>query len=249
MELLYCFNVPLLHMKRRRSTNPAKHRTRIPLHLPAVLGVLRRRHTPPRTFLHFRTPLDLLVATILSAQCTDKRVNHVTKSILYPKYRKAEDYARVSRGALEHDIHSCGTFRNKAKNIQRTCVFLLQRHDGKVPKTMEELTALPGVGRKTAAVVLWAGFGKAEGIAVDTHVLRVTRRLGFSCGKTPQRIERDLMRSTARKNWGEVTTLLISHGRAVCTARRRHCDRCPFAKKCPSSWTMGCKDRTKQDKR
>jgi endonuclease-3 len=217
--------------------------------LPIVLRKLRTLYTPPRTFLHFRTPLDLLVATILSAQCTDARVNAVTKDILYPKYRTANDYASVSQKELEKDIHSCGTFRNKAKHIRQMCALLIRDHRGEVPQTMEALIRLPGVGRKTASVVLWAAFGKSEGIAVDTHVFRVARRLGLSLSKTPEGIEKDLMRTTPRKDWGELTTLLISHGRALCTARKRQCDVCPFKSKCPSSWVTGNKDRTRQDPR
>ena len=220
-----------------------------PIAIDVVLRTLRKRHAPPRTFLQFRTPLDLLVATILSAQCTDARVNAVTKDILYPKYRTAQDYASVSARELEKDIHSCGTFRNKAKHIRQMCALLIKNHKGEVPQTMEALVRLPGVGRKTASVVLWAAFGKSEGIAVDTHVLRVSRRLGLSTGKTPEGIEKDLMRTTPRKNWGELTTLLISHGRAVCTARKRQCDACPFKTSCLSSWVVGKKDRTRQDPR
>ncbi len=217
--------------------------------LPIVLRTLRKHHSPPRTFLQFRTSLDLLVATILSAQCTDARVNAVTKNILYPKYRTAKDYASVSQKELEQDIHSCGTFRNKAKHIRQMCALLIKDHKGEVPQTMEELIRLPGVGRKTACVVLWAAFGKTEGIAVDTHVLRVARRLGLSSGKIPERIEKDLMQKTPRKDWGVLTTFLISHGRATCTARKRQCDVCPFKKACPSSWIAQKKDRTGQDKR
>ncbi len=217
--------------------------------IPLVLRTLRKRHTPPRAFLQFRTPLDLLVATILSAQCTDARVNAVTKDILYPKYRTAKDYASVSQRELEHDIHSCGTFRNKAKHIRQMCALLIKEHKGEVPETLEALIRLPGVGRKTASVVLWAAFGISEGIAVDTHVLRVSRRLGLSTAKTPEGIEKDLMRKVPHRDWGEITTLLISHGRAVCTARKRQCDVCPFQKTCPSSWIAEKKDRTRQDPR
>jgi len=183
------------------------------------------------------------VATVLSAQCTDNRVNHVTKTILYPKYRTPEDYVAVPRAELEKDIHSCGTYRLKAKYIQGLCSIIITQHRGHVPQTMEELIALPGVGRKTAAIILWACFGKSEGIAVDTHVFRVARRLGLVRGKTPEKVEAELMRHLPRRQWGKLTTLLISHGRAVCTARNRRCDQCPFQKSCPSSWIMGRRDR------
>ncbi|OGJ61841.1 endonuclease III [Candidatus Peribacteria bacterium RIFCSPHIGHO2_02_FULL_53_20] len=213
-----------------------------PLTLRIVLDTLRKCHTPPKTFLHFRTPLDLLVATILSAQCTDSRVNMVTRDILYPKYKKASDYLAVPRRELERDVHSCGTYRNKAKYIQGMCGMLIDQHHGEVPRTMEELTELPGVGRKTASVILSAVFGIHEGIAVDTHVFRVARRLGLTRGNTPEKVEQDLMHGAPKKEWGEVTTLLISHGRSVCTARNRTCDRCPFQNSCPSSWVSRKKD-------
>lgn len=213
-----------------------------PLTLRAVLGILRKRHTPPNTFLHFRTPLDLLVATILSAQCTDVRVNMVTKDILYPKYRTAADYLAVSREELERDVHSCGTYRNKAKYIQLMCGMLIDQYNGEVPQAMKALITLPGVGRKTASVILSAAFGIHEGVAVDTHVFRVARRLGLTRGNTPEKVEQDLMRGAPSKEWGKVTTLLISHGRSVCTARNRACDRCPFQKRCPSSWVTGKPD-------
>lgn len=221
--------------------------TRLSLHI--VLDTLRKSHTPPKTFLQFCTPLDLLVATILSAQCTDVRVNMVTKEILYPKYRAPSDYLEVSRTELERDVHSCGTYRNKAKYIQLMCGMLIDQHKGEVPQTMEELTALPGVGRKTASVILSAAFGIHEGIAVDTHVFRVARRLGLTKGNTPEKVEQDLMQCAPKKEWGKVTTLLISHGRSVCTARNRACDQCPFQKNCPSSWVQGRKDLGKLAKR
>jgi endonuclease-3 len=206
--------------------------------LHIVLEILRKRHQPPRTFLHFRTPLDLLVATILSAQCTDTRVNAVTRDILYPKYRTASDYLSVPRKEIERDVYSCGTYHSKAKYIQQMCSMLIERHKGEVPRTMKELTELPGVGRKTASVILSAVFGIHEGIAVDTHVFRVVRRLGLSTGSTPERVEQDLMKTAPKKEWGKVTTLLISHGRDVCTARSRRCDLCPFQLSCPSSFVL-----------
>ena len=209
-----------------------------------IFRTLEKLHKPPRTFLHWRTPLDLLVATILSAQCTDARVNIVIKT-LYKKYQTPEDYVRASRQELEEDIHSCGTYRNKARFIQQMCEWLISHHGGEVPQTMEELTALQGVGRKTASIILWACFGKNEGIAVDTHVLRVSRRLGLTRHKDPKRVELDLIEQLPRKKWGEFTTLIISHGRAICTARNRRCGECPFNKKCPSSLLLAKKDLAK----
>lgn len=215
-----------------------------------VISVLSKLYSPPKTFLHFRTPLDLLIAVILSAQCTDARVNIVTETILYPKYKKAEDYLEVPRQELEKDIHSCGTYRMKAKHIQETCALLLEKHEGKVPKTMEELTELKGVGRKTANVILSAAYGINVGIAVDTHVQRVSQRLGISTYSDPVKIELDLIEQFPdQKRWREVTTLLISHGRAVCTALGRKCGGCVFKKECPSSLVLGKTDLAKKPDR
>ncbi|MBI5156168.1 endonuclease III [Candidatus Peregrinibacteria bacterium] len=218
-------------------------RNGIPLGI--VLKTLGKVYQPPKTFLHFRTPLDLAVAVILSAQCTDKRVNIVTESILYPKYKTAKDYLSVPREELERDVHSCGTFRMKAKHIQEMCGLIIERHSGKIPRTMEELTALPGIGRKTANVILSAAFDINAGIAVDTHVIRVSQRLGLTTHSDPKKIELDLIPFAPRKEWRRVTTLIISLGRDVCTARKRACIRCPFAKKCPSSLVTGKKDLAK----
>lgn len=213
--------------------------------MTTVMRELQSRYRPPRTFLAWRTPLDLLVATILSAQCTDARVNRVVREVLYPKYKTARDYVRVPRSTLERDIRPCGFFRMKAKHIQELCEVLLRERRGEVPRTMEALTALPGVGRKTAAIILWVGFGKNEGIAVDTHVLRLSRRLGLSRGRTPEQVERDLLQALPRRSWGRLTTLMISHGRAVCTARARQCQRCVFQHRCPSSLVLGSRDLAK----
>jgi endonuclease-3 len=218
----------------------------IPLPPSIVLKKLKKLYDPPLTFLHFRTPLDLLVVTILSAQCTDKRVNMVSKD-LFKRYRTAHDYVRAPRASLEQHIRTCGFFRAKAKAIRGMCQMLIEEHAGKVPRTMEELVTLPGVGRKTAAIILWAAFGKNEGVAVDTHVLRLARRLGLTKQHAQGKIELDLMEQFPRKEWGNVTTLLISHGRAVCTARKRACDRCFFQKECPSSWVMQRNDLAKND--
>lgn len=207
---------------------------------------LRKLYKPPKTFLHFRTPLDLLVATVLSAQCTDVRVNLVTKNILYPKYRTARDYVAAARIQFEDDIRSCGFYRTKAKSIQAMCRLLLERFHGKVPQTMEELTQLPGVGRKTAAIILAAAFGKNEGIACDTHVIRLSQRLGLTRYHDPKRIELDLMRVLPRRQWGVINPLLISHGRAICTARNRKCNLCVFRKECPSSLVLGRRDLAKR---
>lgn len=206
-----------------------------------ALRELKRLYRPPQSFLHWRTPLDLLIATVLSARCTDAQVNRVTP-ILFDRCRTARDYGNLPRSELERIIHSCGTFRSKARYIHGLCKKLAEEYRGTVPRTLEELTALPGVGRKTACIVLYAAFGKNEGIAVDTHVFRVARRLGLSRGKTPERVERDLMALFPRKEWGRINALFISHGRAVCTAQRRKCEQCAFKQKCSSSLVLKKKD-------
>lgn len=213
--------------------------------LATVLKELGRAYDPPRTFLEYRTPLDLLVAVILSAQCTDAMVNRITKETLYAKYKTCEDYLAVSRGELERDIRRSGHYRSKAKYIQETCQILLKKHGGQVPKTMEALVELRGVGRKTASVVMSAAFGINAGIAVDTHVQRLSQRLGLSTHHNPIKIELDLMEAAPRKRWRDVTVLLISHGRAVCTARNRKCGGCVFKNTCPSSLILGKADAAK----
>lgn len=213
-----------------------------------MLSKLDRSYDPPCTFLEFRTPLDLLVAVILSAQCTDAMVNRITKETLYAKYKKAEDYLAVPRGELERDIRRSGHFRSKAKYIQETCQILIEKHGGDVPRTMEELVELRGVGRKTASVVLSAAFGINAGIAVDTHVQRLAQRIGLSAHHDPKKIELDLMAAAPQKRWRDVTVLLISHGRAVCTARGRKCGACVLKGDCPSSSVLGKADRAKPKK-
>ncbi len=210
-----------------------------------VLKELGKLYKPPKTFLHFRTPVDLMVAVILSAQCTDARVNIVTETILYPKYKTPEDYVRVPRAELENDVHSCGTFRMKAQAIQTACQMLIDDFGGEMPRTMAELTKLRGVGRKTASVILAAAFDINEGIAVDTHVQRVSQRLGLSDKSDPGKIELDLMAQAPQKKWRDVTVYLISHGRAVCTARARKCGACVFKEECPSSLVLNRSDKAK----
>lgn len=168
--------------------------------------------------LDWTNPLELLIATILSAQCTDKRVNIVTKS-LFKKYRQPEDYVAVSLKELEQDIRSCGTYRMKAKSLQEACKTIIRDFEGAVPRSMVEMLTLRGVGRKTASVVLSTAYGIHEGIAVDTHVTRVARRLGLTRSRTPARIEKDLMKKFQQKDWAKISHLLIFHGRNACTAR------------------------------
>jgi endonuclease-3 len=186
-----------------------------------------------RCELDFRNPLELLIATILSAQCTDKRVNMVTPA-LFAKYRSAKDYASASLAELEKAIKSTGFFRNKAKSIRGAMSAIVKLHQGKVPNTMDQLRALPGVGRKTANVVLGNAFGKNEGIVVDTHVARLSQRLRLTRNVDPEKIERDLMKMVPRQHWTDWSHWLIWHGRRRCFARKPDCSQCEVFRLCPS---------------
>ena len=199
-----------------------------------ILEVLRKTYPDVQCALNFRNPLELLIATILSAQCTDERVNRVTPA-LFEKYKSAADYARASMDTLANEIRSLGFFRNKAKSVIACCKAIVENHGGEVPRTMAELTSLPGVGRKTANVVLGNAFGVQEGIAVDTHVHRVARRLGLTKHDDPDKIEADLMRLVPRKDWAMASHWLIWHGRLRCMARKPDCAGCELAKLCPSA--------------
>jgi endonuclease III len=183
--------------------------------------------------LRHRNPLELLVATILSAQCTDERVNIVTQD-LFRKYRAPKDYAGVPPEELENDIRPTGFFRNKTKSIQGSCRMILDKFGGSVPSTMEELLLLPGVARKTANVVLGVAFKKAEGIVVDTHVFRVSRRLDLTRSETPENVERDLMPAIPRDKWISFSHQMILHGRNTCKARKPMCPECPVESLCYS---------------
>ena len=183
--------------------------------------------------LNFKTPLELLIATILSAQCTDKRVNMVTPA-LFTKYRKARDYAEAPPADLENGIKSTGFFRNKTKSIRAATAAIAQLHHGKVPDNMEQLCALPGVGRKTANVVLGNAFGKNEGVVVDTHVIRLAQRLRLTRHVDPEKIERDLMKLVPRQHWTDWSHWLIWHGRRRCFARKPDCSQCEVFRLCPS---------------
>jgi len=199
----------------------------------AILPLLRRLYPDARCSLNHENPLQLLVATILSAQCTDERVNIVTRD-LFRKYRSAADLAAAPQEQLERDIQSTGFFRNKAKALRGMAAALLARHGGKVPDTMDELTALPGVGRKTANVVLGNAFGRNEGIVVDTHVGRISQRLGLTRQRDPVKIEQDLMQVVPRDYWTLWAHLLIYLGRDLCLARKPRCDQCPLRPHCPT---------------
>ena len=183
--------------------------------------------------LAYENPMQLLIATILSAQCTDERVNLVTAE-LFKVYKTAEDFAGASLKELEAIIHSTGFFRNKAKNIKACCATLLEEYGGEVPASMDELVALDGVGRKTANVVMGNAFGIASGVVVDTHVGRISRRLALTTNQDPVKVERDLGDRVAKKDWVIFSHLLIRHGRATCTARSPDCPSCGLAKWCPS---------------
>jgi endonuclease-3 len=199
-----------------------------------VLDELYEEYPDTTISLNFSTRLELLIAVVLSAQCTDERVNKVTAD-LFEKYQTPEDYAAVDREELAADINSITYYNNKSKWIQSACQTIVEEHDGEVPDTMDELTALTGVGRKTANVVLQHGHDVVEGIVVDTHVQRISRRLGLTEEQTPEKIESDLMSVVPEADWQQFTHLLISHGRAVCTARNPDCGDCRLEDVCPSS--------------
>jgi endonuclease-3 len=199
-----------------------------------ILRALKKTYPQATCALNHTNPFELLVATILSAQCTDERVNIVTAN-LFRKYRKPEDYLAVSREELERDINSVTFFRNKAKSIQDASRLLLERHGGQLPRTLEELVELPGVGRKTANVVLGTAFGIPTGVVVDTHVARLSQRLGLTKNKQPEKIEADLIELLPKKEWIDFSHRLIWHGRRVCQARKPLCEACSLEKFCPSS--------------
>ena len=199
-----------------------------------VIPRLKREYPDAHTELDRTTPLELLVATMLSAQTTDVRVNQVTKA-LFKKYRSAADYAEADPGELEEDIRPAGFYRNKARALQSMARALLAEHGGEVPRTMAELVALPGVGRKTANVVLGNAFGVDEGIVVDTHVRRVSQRLGLTTKEDPEKIEQDLTAVVPREDWTVFSLLLIFHGRRVCKARKPDCPNCVLNDICPAA--------------
>lgn len=201
-------------------------------HAAQVVRRLKAAYPDAICALEHRSPLELLVATILSAQCTDVRVNLVTKD-LFRRYPDARAFAAARPSELERAIQSTGFFRNKAKNIKACCAMLVEEHDGQVPQELEVLVKLPGVGRKTANVVLGTAFGIPTGVVVDTHVARLSQRLGLTRHKDPVKIERDLMAVLPKREWIGFSHRMIAHGRRICVARKPKCEICPLAAVCP----------------
>ncbi len=200
-----------------------------------IIELLEKQYPNAKTALNYTNPLEILIATMLSAQTTDVTVNIVTQK-LFKKYRTAEDYAKVDIKELEADIHSTGFYHNKARNLQKCCQLLIEKFHSQVPKTMEELLELPGVARKTANIVLYNAYGITVGIAVDTHVTRLSARLGLTEQKDQNKIEKDLMEITPKEKWMKLTDLLIFHGRQICTAKKPKCAACVLNKICPSAF-------------
>lgn len=199
-----------------------------------IVSLLHRKYPDPRIALEYSNPLQLLIAVILSAQCTDARVNMVTPA-LFEKYTNARTLAEAEQDEIEEAIRTTGFYRSKAKNIIACCKALVENHNGRVPSTMEELTALPGVGRKTANCVLSSAFGVASGVVVDTHVIRLATRLGLTTNSQPEKIEADLCELLPRDEWIHFGNALIHHGRKICDARRPLCAECVLNRLCPSA--------------
>lgn len=199
-----------------------------------IIEILRENYSRSRTALKFETPLQIMVSTILSAQCTDERVNMITPA-LFKKYKTAADFASADQGELEEEIRSTGFFRNKTKNIIGASKKIIEDFGGEVPDSMEGLITLPGVARKTANIVLSSSFKKVEGIAVDTHVKRLSQRLGLSKEKDPNKIERDLMAIVPKEDWLDFNYMLVDHGRKICPARKPLCPSCDINRLCPSA--------------
>ena len=199
-----------------------------------IVKALKKTYPDAECSLNFGNIHQLMVATILSAQCTDERVNIVTKD-LFKKYTSVKDFAEVDVKQLETDIHSTGFYKNKAKSIKKSAQQLLKHHNGSIPKTLDELVKLTGVGRKTGSVVLGAGYGLSEGIVVDTHVIRISNLLKLTNHKDAVKIEKELIKILSKKDWIIFTHLLIDHGRAVCIARRPDCANCTLKNLCPSA--------------
>ncbi|MFA4873708.1 MAG: endonuclease III [bacterium] len=212
---------------KRAQLGPAKVRA------PEILKRLKKAYPDARCELDFKNPLELLIATILSAQCTDVRVNEVTPK-LFARYKTAQAYAKARAADLEKLVYATGFYKNKARSIQNCCTHLSMEHGGKIPESMEELTALAGVGRKTANLVRAYAFGKPA-IICDTHVLRVSERLALTKQKDPDKVEIDLAELLPEREWTDFSTLLMTHGRRCCFARKPYCSTCPIRELCPSA--------------
>ncbi len=202
-----------------------------------IIEILEKQYPTAKTALNYTNPLELLVATMLSAQTTDVRVNIVTQA-LFKKYLTPEDYAKANTQELESDIRSTGFYHNKARNLKRCCQLLIEKFHSQVPKTMSELLELPGVARKTANIVLYNAYGITAGIAVDTHVLRLSKRLGLTANSDQDKVELDLMAIVPKEKWMPLTDLLIYHGRQVCEAKKPKCNICVLNQICPSAFTF-----------
>ncbi len=196
-----------------------------------IIEKLKKTYPDAKCSLDFTTPFEMLIAVILSAQCTDERVNKTTPAI-FAKYNTPEDFANMDLSLLESLIHPCGFYRNKAKNIQATSKILVEKYHSQVPNTMEELMSLPGVGRKTANVVMLEAFNNPQGVAVDTHCKRIANRIGFSKQKEPEKIEQDILKAFPKKYYYVLNHVLIWHGRNICTARNPKCTTCPISNYC-----------------
>jgi endonuclease-3 len=215
--------------KKRKKVNKTKAAERV----KNIFPILKKTYPQAKIALKYVNPLELLIATILSAQCTDVRVNMVTKD-LFKKYKSPWDWANADIKQIESDIRSTGFFRNKAANIKGACAKVIEEFNGKIPGTMEKLLTLPGVGRKTANVVLGNAFG-IPGVVCDTHVIRLSRRLGLSDNADPVKLEFDLAEIVPKKNWLLFSDLLIFHGRNICKARKPDCENCQISKYCPAA--------------
>jgi len=224
-----------LGLKERR--RPLKIEIDEKTRVSTIIDLLEKTHPDAKIALNHTNPLELLVATILSAQCTDARVNKVTQ-MLFKEYTKAEDYANADLEKLEEYIRPTGFYRNKAKNIKRCCQILVERFNSQVPRTMREMLELSGVARKTANIVLSNAYNVIEGIAVDTHVRRVAWRLGLTNNEDADKIEQDLMKKIPKDKWQRITDLLIFHGRRICVARKPKCEICVLNQICPSAFTF-----------
>ena len=202
-----------------------------------IIDLLKKQYPKAKCSLDFSTPFELLIAVMLSAQCTDERVNKTTPSI-FKKYNTPEDFVKMDISLLENLIHPCGFYKNKAKNIKATSKILVEKYNSKVPQTMDELIALPGVGRKTANVVMLEAFNNPQGVAVDTHCKRIANRIGISKESEPEKIEKDILKLAPKEYYKDLNHILIYHGRNICDSRNPKCDICPIYKKCKYSKTF-----------